>query len=81
MIEEFIESYANLIVSDPDGINVSKNDIDDNFSEIVINAKKVDAGKLIGKDGKMITSIKTLINGCKAKEDKTYKVLVKYSAK
>ena len=77
MIEEFIESYAKLIVSDPDGINVSKNDIDDNFSEIVINAKKVDAGKLIGKDGKMITSIKTLINGCKAKEDKTYKVLVK----
>jgi predicted RNA-binding protein YlqC (UPF0109 family) len=77
MIEEFIKSYAKLIVSNPDDITVSKTDLDNNFSEIVINAKKVDAGKLIGRDGKMITSIKTLINGCKAKEDRTYKVLVK----
>jgi predicted RNA-binding protein YlqC (UPF0109 family) len=33
--------------------------------------------KLIGKDGKMINSLKTLISGCKAKDGKSYRVTVK----
>ena len=34
-------------------------------------------GKLIGKEGKMISAIKTLISGCKAKENRSFRVMVK----
>ena len=34
-------------------------------------------GKLIGKDGKMISSLKTIITGCKAKEKRSYRVTIK----
>ena len=77
MVQDFIEKYAKLIAEYKDDITITRNDIDDSFSEIVINAKKEDAGRLIGKDGKMISSIKSIIGGCKAKEDRAYRVIVK----
>ena len=40
-------------------------------------ADKIDTGKLIGKDGKMINAIKTVIIGCKAKDNTSYRVTVK----
>lgn len=77
MIENFIKEYAKLIASDPDSITVSKDECDGEFCEITIFASKADAGKLIGKDGKMISAIKTVVSGCKAKDGKSYKVVVK----
>ena len=44
---------------------------------IIAKIYKIDTGKLIGKDGKMINSLKTLISGCKAKDGKSYRVTVK----
>jgi predicted RNA-binding protein YlqC (UPF0109 family) len=51
--------------------------INENYSEITIYANKADAGKIIGKEGKMIGAIKTVISGCKAKDGVSYKVNVK----
>lgn len=77
MIEKFVEEYAKLIASHPADIHVERRDLEGDFSEIIIFANKTDAGKLIGKDGKMINAIKTLISGCKAKDGRSYKVSVK----
>lgn len=77
MVEDFIKEYATLIANEPSKIRVSSEQRGENFSEITIFASKADAGKLIGKDGKMISSIKTLISGCKAKDGTSYKVVVK----
>jgi predicted RNA-binding protein YlqC (UPF0109 family) len=44
--------------------------------EIVLHANQADVGKLIGKEGKMIGAIKTLISGCKAKDGKSYRINV-----
>jgi len=77
MVDQFIETYAKIISNHPDDIRVERTDVDDSFSEILIYARKEDAGKLIGKEGKMISSIKTMISGCKAKENRSYRVLVK----
>ncbi|MFA7090363.1 MAG: KH domain-containing protein [Arcobacteraceae bacterium] len=76
MITNFIENYAKLIVSFPEDISVTKNVIDDTFAEIVINANSADIGKLIGKNGNMINAIKTMANGCKAKDGISYKIQV-----
>ena len=76
MITNFIESYTKLIVSNPDSIKVSEEKIDDTFVEITINADSNDIGKLIGKNGNMINALKTMANGCKAKDGISYKIQV-----
>ncbi|MDD2641174.1 MAG: KH domain-containing protein [Sulfurimonadaceae bacterium] len=76
MITNFIENYAKLIVSFPEDIAISKNVIDDTFAEIIITANSADIGKLIGKNGNMINAIKTMANGCKAKDGISYKIQV-----
>ncbi len=77
MVENFILEFAKLIADYPNEIEIERKDIDDSFSEIVIKANKSDTGKLIGKNGKMISSIKTIISGCKAKENRSFRVVVK----
>jgi predicted RNA-binding protein YlqC (UPF0109 family) len=77
MADKFLENFAKLIVDKPESIEVTREDIDETFAEITIKADKNDTGKLIGKDGKMINSLKTLITGCKAKDNKSYRVTVK----
>ncbi len=76
MITDFIESYAKLIVSYPDDVAVSKESIDETFAEITIKANSEDIGKLIGKNGNMINALKTMANGCKAKDGVSYKIQV-----
>lgn len=76
MIIKFIENYAKLIVSVPADVAVTKEVIDDTFAEITIVANSVDIGKLIGKNGNMINALKTMANGCKAKDGISYKIQV-----
>ena len=76
MINEFVSTYAKMIVSHPEEIEVSSKQIDESFYEITITANNSDIGKLIGKNGNMINAIKTILNGCKAKDGVSYKVQV-----
>jgi predicted RNA-binding protein YlqC (UPF0109 family) len=77
MVQEFVSSYAKLLVKHPEGIRVEIRPIDEGFEEITIYAENEDVGKLIGREGRMINSIKTVISGCKAKGGKNYRVNVK----
>ena len=79
MVIDFVSFYSKLLVKNPDDIKVEINNIDDDFDEITIYAKNEDVGKLIGKEGRMINSIKTVISGCKAKGGRNYRVNVKAS--
>jgi predicted RNA-binding protein YlqC (UPF0109 family) len=76
MIEGFVEEYVKLISSEPNKIRVVRKDINPTYSEIIVYTSPSDAGKLIGKGGNMIGSIKTLISGCKAKNGVSYKIIV-----
>jgi uncharacterized protein len=76
MVTDFVATYAKMIVNYPLDIEVSSTKIDDTFFEITIMANDNDVGKLIGKNGNMINSIKTLINGCKTKSGNSYKIRV-----
>jgi len=76
MITNFIENYAKLIVSKPDDVMISTNSVDETFTEITIEADPADIGKLIGKNGNMINALKTMANGCKAKDGVSYKIQV-----
>lgn len=77
MIEDFLKEYAKLIVEFPDKIQVQKINLEDNIIELIIFVDKVDTGKLIGKNGKMINAIKTVVSAYKVKDLTSYRVTVK----
>jgi len=75
MISEFVAQFAKLIASFPDDVRVDVTEGDE-VTEIVLFANQADIGKLIGKEGKMIGAIKTVISGCKAKDGISYRINV-----
>jgi predicted RNA-binding protein YlqC (UPF0109 family) len=75
MISDFVAQFAKLIASKPEDIRVEVKD-SDKVTEIVLFANQADIGKLIGKEGKMIGAIKTVISGCKAKDGVSYRINV-----
>ncbi|MBQ7675587.1 MAG: KH domain-containing protein [Campylobacter sp.] len=76
MVENFLKQYAIMIADYPNSVRTEQN-VSEEFTEIIIYADKADTGKLIGKDGKMINAIKTVILGYKAKDPTQYKITVK----
>lgn len=77
MVERFIGQFAQLIVTYPTQVRTECNKIDEHLYEIVVWTHKSDVGKLIGKDGKMINAVKTVISGCKAKQNLSYRISVR----
>ncbi|MDR1555234.1 MAG: KH domain-containing protein [Campylobacteraceae bacterium] len=77
MIDIFLKEFAKLIVEDPSSVRIKTNEVDDTFSEITIYVDKADTGKIIGKDGKVINAIKTVVAACKAKSGKSYRINIK----
>jgi len=75
MIADFVAEFAKLIASHPDEISVEVQEGDE-ITQIVLYANQADIGKLIGKSGKMIGAIKTVISGCKAKDGVSYRINV-----
>ena len=75
MISDFVAQFAKLIASNPEDIRVEVKQSDE-ITEIVLFANQADIGKLIGKEGKMIGAIKTVISGCKAKDGVSYRINV-----
>jgi len=75
MIANFVAQFARLIASNPEDIRVEVKEGDE-VTEIVLFANQADIGKLIGKEGKMIGAIKTVISGCKAKDGISYRINV-----
>jgi len=76
MIVDFVTDFAKLLSFEPEKVRsevVSHGD----FDEIIIWAQKADVGRIIGKEGSMVKAIKTVISGCRAKENKNYKISVK----
>jgi len=75
MISEFVANFAKLIASKPEDVRVKVKEGDE-VTEILLFANQADIGKLIGKEGKMIGAIKTVISGCKAKDGVSYRINV-----
>jgi len=77
MVEDFLKEYASLIADFPERVRIERATLGENFVELTIYADKADTRKLIGKDGRMINSIKTVVIGCKAKDPTSYRITVR----
>ena len=79
MVSDFVANFARMITTYPDDVRVKETLVDSQHgevTEITLYANQADIGKLIGKEGKMIGAIKTVISGCKAKDSKSYRINV-----
>ena len=83
MVVDFVANFARMISTYPDDVRVEvtnsqsgNNEYNSEVTEITLYANQADIGKLIGKEGKMIGAIKTVISGCKAKDSKSYRINV-----
>ncbi|MBZ7986447.1 KH domain-containing protein [Campylobacter sp. Cr9] len=77
MVKDFIFTYAKTIAANPERLEIFVEEKQDNLVDIVIMATKVDAGRLIGKSGKIITAIKTIAVNNKNTQKLNYKITVK----
>jgi len=75
MVSNFVAEFAKLIASHPQDVRVEVKEGNE-VTEITLFANQNDIGKLIGKEGKMIGAIKTVISGCKAKDGVSYRINV-----
>ena len=67
--KELIEQIAKSIVDRPDMVQV-KSIEGENSMVIELRVDKNDIGKVIGKSGKTITAIRTILNATRSQKDK-----------
>lgn len=75
MVEHFILEYAKKIALHPEQIRVQIQECEEGI-EIILFSSQEDMGKFIGKNGKMIHSLKNILSGCKVKNGQNYKIVV-----
>lgn len=75
-IKKFLELYVKKIAEIPEVVRIEQVDAKEGHSFVICVAKS-DVGRVIGKDGAMISSIKAFISGVRAKSDLFCQVSVK----
>ena len=68
-MKEFIEFIVKQLVDKPGKVRVEEKTPDENTLEIIVEVDKDDIGKVIGKKGKNINAIRTLLTAVGAKEN------------
>ena len=61
-LEHFVDYVVRALVDFPDEVNVSSR-VTDNGTVIRISCRKADIGKVVGKRGKTIMAIRSLVSG------------------
>ena len=73
MMKELVEVLAKALVDHPDEVVVTETE-KDNATVVELRVSPTDMGKVIGKQGRIAKSIRTVVKAAAAKDDK--KVLV-----
>ena len=76
MSRAVIEFIAPWLVDNPDEIEIAELEGDGNASVLELSVHPDDVGKVIGKRGRMIRSIRTLSKAAGQREGKSYSVEV-----
>ncbi len=67
-MKEFIEFIAKQLVDKPDNVIVEETTLDENTIEITLRVDQSDIGKVIGKHGRNVKAMRTLLTAVGAKE-------------
>lgn len=67
-MKELVTSIIQQLVDYPDKMQVNEQTVG-NRTEIQIRVDKVDRGKIIGKQGRVINAVRTLVNAAASKKN------------
>jgi predicted RNA-binding protein YlqC (UPF0109 family) len=66
-MKEFIEFIVKQLVDQPEKVRVEENAPDKNTIEVIVEVDQDDIGKVIGKKGRNINALRTLVTAIGAK--------------
>ena len=66
-MKEFVEQMVKRVVDNPEKVRVEQSSPNENTIELVVEVDKDDIGKVIGKKGKNINAMRTLVTAIGAK--------------
>ena len=69
-MKELVEIIAKALVDSPDAVEVTEKVEEDGTIRIELSVAEADIGKVIGKQGRIAKSIRTLVKTVAIKEDK-----------
>ena len=68
-MEDLLEFLARALVDDPDAVSVEGFDEDDGTIVLEIHCADDDVGKLIGRGGRTISSVRTVMRAVASRQD------------
>ena len=74
MIKDLLEYIVGNIVDDKSSVNVSTTEKDEKNVDVLISVAESDIGKVIGRQGKIISAIRTLVKSVGMLDGKKYEV-------
>jgi predicted RNA-binding protein YlqC (UPF0109 family) len=67
-VEDVVEFLARSLVDEPDDVTVESFDEDDGTVVVELRVAADDVGKLIGRGGRTINAMRTVIRACSTKQ-------------
>lgn len=67
-MKEFIEFIVKQMVDKPEKVKIEETKPDQKTVEIIVEVDKNDIGKVVGKQGKNVNALRTLLTAVAAKE-------------
>ena len=68
-MEDLLEFLARALVDDPDAVSVEGFDEDDGTIVLEIHCAEDDVGKMIGRGGRTISSVRTVMRAVASRQD------------
>ncbi len=68
-MEELLEFLARALVDNPDAVSVEGFDEDDGTVVLEIHVAEEDVGKMIGRGGRTISSVRTVMRAVASRQD------------
>jgi len=72
-VTELLEYLVRNIVDEPEAVRIERRD-DNSYVELLIHVAPDDIGKVIGKSGRIIKALRTLMRAAGLREDKKVSV-------
>ncbi len=71
-MEELVKFIVKNIVSNPDDVKVTSEEESETVTLVHVNVNASDVGKIIGKNGRVVSALRTIVKSLSAKTGKRY---------
>ena len=74
MIKDLLEYIVGIVVDDKSSVNISLTEKDEENIDVTISVAENDIGKVIGRQGKIISAIRNIVKSVGLLQNKKYEV-------